>query len=358
MKKIILVLLIIVLIISAVMLLKKRQQAVADLPLPTPLTIQVKVVSATTEHLDQTRSFLAQLSAKESAVISSKLSGRIKEVLVKENQSVKKGDLLLQIDDLEIAAAIKSLQISIKAQKKEVQYAKRLHERNRSLLESGGVAREIFEASEVTYITKQAALEATRQKIIELEVKLGYLNLKAPFAGTVGTIVLREGSLATPGKSLLSINSIGRKLTFGYVPGDIPVQTGQEVFLQGKKVGQIINLYSDAVNGLSVAEVNVETDLALPNNSYVTIDVVTFSGSGCRVPVNALIMTKDGATLMLYQDEKFVSFPITVIANNKEYALIEPCPSAPMALGSAAKLSELPGHGKVLISRSDAHEKQ
>ncbi len=358
MKKIILVLLIIVLIISAVMLLKKRQQAVADLPLPTPLTIQVKVVSATTGSLEQTRPFLAQLTAKEIAAISSKLSGRIKEVLVKENQTVKEGDLLLQIDDLEIVAAIKSQRITLAAQKKEVQYAKTIRERNQSLFEAGGLALEEFEASEVSFTTKQAAFEATRQKIVELEVQLSYLNIKAPFDGIVGTIVSRKGNLATPGKSLLSINSLDRKLIFNYMPGEIDIQTGQEVFLQGEKTGQIINLYSDAVNGLSVAEVNVETALALPNNSYVTIDVVTFSGSGCRVPVNALIMTKAGATLMLYQDEKFASFPVTVIANNKEYALVEPCPTVPVALGSAAKLSELPGHGKVLISRSDAHEKQ
>ena len=358
MKKIITILLTIALIVSAVMLLKKRKQEVKDIPLPIPLTIQVKVISATNERLEQTRPFLAQLASKEIAAISSKLNGRIKEVLVKENQTVKEGDLLLQIDDREIAAGIKSLQVSLGAQKKDVQYAKSLHERNRSLFKVGGLAREKFEASEVSFVTKQAALEGTRQKIVELEVQLSYLNIKAPFAGTVGTIVSRKGNLATPGKSLLSINSIDRKLTFSYVPGDIAVQTGQEVFVKGKKTGRIINLYSDADNGLAVAEVNVESPLALPNNSYVTIDLLTFSGSGCRVPLNALILTKEGAKLMLYQDETFASFPVTIIADNKKHALVEPCPSVPMALGSAAKLSELPGYAKVLINRSDVHEKE
>ena len=356
MKKIIIVLLTIALIVGAAMLLKKRKQSVEDIPLPIPLTLQVKVVSATTEALEQTRPFLAQLASKEIAAISSKLSGWIKEVPVKENQTVKEGDLLLQIDDQEITAVIKSQQITLAAQKKDVKYAKTLHGRNRSLLKAGGLAREEFEASEVSLVRKQAALEAIRQKIVELEVQLSYLNIKAPFDGTVGTIVSRKGNLATPGKSLLSINSIDRKLTFSYVPGITAIQTGQEVFVNGKKTGHIINLYSDADNGLAVAEVNVESPLALPNNSYVNIDVLTFSGNGCRVPLNALIMTKEGAKLMLYQDEKFVSFPVSIIADNKDHALIKPCPSVPMAVGSAAKLSELPGHGKVLINRSDVHE--
>ena len=358
MKKIIIVLLTVAMIVSAVMLFKKRKQSVEDIPLPIPLTLQVKVTSASTERLEQTRPFLAQLASKDIAAISSRLSGRIKEILVKENQTVKEGDLLLQIDDREIVAGIKSLQVSLAAQKKDVQYAKTIHERNRSLLKAGGLAREKFEASEVSYVTKQAALEATRQKIVELEVQLSYLNIKAPFAGTVGTIVSRKGNLATPGKSLLSINSIDRKLTFSYVPGDIAIQTGQEVSVKGKKTGQIINLYSDADNGLAVAEVNVESPLALPNKSYVTIDVLTFSGKGCRVPLDALILTKEGAKLMLYQDEKFASFPVSIIADNKKHALVEPCPSVPMALGSAAKLTELPGYAKVLINRSDVHEKE
>ncbi len=128
--------------------------------------------------------------------------------------------------------------------------------------------------------------------------------------------------------------------------------------MNGEKTGQIINLYSDADNGLAVAEVSVESPLALPNNSYVTIDVLTFSGSGCRVPLNALILIEEGAKLMLYQDKKFAPFPVSIIADNKNHALVEPCPSVPMAIGAAAKLSELPGFAKVLINRGDVHGKE
>jgi RND family efflux transporter MFP subunit len=355
-KKIIIVLLSLALLVSAAMLLKKRKQSVKNAPVPTPLTHQVKVVSASTEHLEQTRPFLAQLASEETAEISSKLSGQIKKVLVRENQPVKKGELLLQIDDLEIVSSIKSLQVSLAAQEKDVHYAKSLHERNRSLFDVGGLAREKFEASEVVLATKQAALETTRQKIIGLEVQLGYLNIKSPFDGTVGTIFSRTGDLASPGKTLFSINSPGQKLTFSYVPGEFAIQTGQEVLLNGRKIGQIIRLYSDADNGLSVAEIGVENHLDMPNNSYVTIDLLTFAGSGCCVPVTALLQKKEGTQVMLYGDGEFAPLPVTIIASNKDNALIEPCPASPVAVGAAAKLSQLPGFGEVLIHRSDADE--
>jgi len=320
------------------------------------LTYQVKIVPPISERLEQTRPFLAQLAALESAEISSKLSGRIKELLVRETQSVKIGDMLLQIDDLDIVSNIKSLQVSIKAQEKDVQYSRSLHERNISLFEVGGLAREKLEASEVVYENKRANLEATRQKIIGLEVQLSYLNIRAPFDGTIGTIFSRPGDLAGPGKPLLSINSPAQKLTFSYVPGDATVQTGQEVFLANRKIGQIITLYSDAENGLAVAEVGVDSPLELPNNSYVSIDLLTFAGTGCRVPLDALLQKKEGAQVMIYTGEAFASFPVTIIADNRDYALVEPCPSAPVAVAAEAKLSQLSSYGYVLVHRSDAHE--
>ena len=356
MKKFIIILLIIALLGSAAMLLKKRKQSIKNTATPTPLTYQVKVISATTGHLEQTRPFLAQLAAQETAEISSKLSGRIKKVLVRENQSVKKGDLLLQIDDLEIVSSIRSLQVNQKAQEKEVHYAGSLHERNRALFKVGGLAREKFEFSEVAYASKQASLEATRQKITALEVQLSYLNIKAPFDGTVGTIFSRKGDLANPGRPLLSINSPGQKLTFSYVPGDLVIRTGLEAFLDGQKIGRIITLYSDAENGLSVAEVSVDSPLEMPNNSYVTIDLLTFADTGCTVPIDALLRNKEGAQVMVHANGEFTPFPVSVIAESREQALVEPCPTSPVAVAAEAKLSQLPGYGHVLIHRSDAHE--
>ncbi len=356
MKKLILLLLVIALGVSGAKLLKKRKQSIKDAPVPTPLTYQVKIISAKTGLLEQTRPFLARLTALKTAEISSKLSGLIKELPVRENQVVQKGDLLLQIDDLEIVSNIKSLQVSMKAQEKDVKYTRSLHERNKALYKVGGLAREKYEGSEVAYGAKQAALEATRQKVIGLEAQLSYLNIKAPFDGVVGTIFSQKGDLASPGKPLLSINSHGQKLTFSYVPGDLAIRTGQNIFQDGSKIGQIIRLYSDAENGLSVAEAAVDTPLDMPNNSYLTIDLLVFADSGCTVPLNALLRTKEGARVMIHENKVFKSLKVDIIAENKAQALIEPCPDSPVAVAAGAKLSQLPSYGSVLVHGSETHE--
>ncbi len=357
MRKFILILLIIALIIGGVMLLKKRKQSIKNQPAPAPPAYQVKVVSAKTAELQQTRSVLALLSARESAEISSKLSGRIEEIFVKEHQIVKKGARLLQIDDREITANIRSLQASLSAQEKDVAYIRSLHKRNKALFEVGGLAREKFEASEVALTTKQAGLEATQQKIAALKVQLSYLKITAPFDGTIGTIFAHTGDLALPGKPILSLNSPEQKLTFSYVPVNIAVEPGQSAFLDGREIGQIANLYSDAANGLSVAEIAVEPPLQKPNNSYLTIDLLTFAGIGCTVPVNTLLKTKETTQIMMYTDGAFKPLSIAVIAENNDHALIEPCPESPIAVATAAKLGMLPGYyDNILINKGDANE--
>ncbi|MCK4708672.1 MAG: efflux RND transporter periplasmic adaptor subunit [Gammaproteobacteria bacterium] len=356
MKKIISLLLVIVVLGCAAMLLKKRKQSIKDTPTATPMTSQVQVVSPKTELLKQSRSFLAQLSTLETAKISSKLSGRIEEVLVSENVLVKQGELLVRVDDAEIRSSIQSLDVTLKAQEKDVRYTSNLHTQNRALFEVGGLALEKLEASEVAYAAKQATLAATRQKITALEVQLDYLNIKAPFTGTVGSVFSRKGALAAPGQPLLTLNSPGQKLIFSYVPGDLDIRSGQEVFHQSQKIGQITKLYSDAKNGLSVAEVGIDTPLERPHTSYLGIDVLVFKDTGCTVPLDALLHTDKGTQVMIHDNGQFMPLPVRVIAENRERALIEPCPTSPVAVAAEAKLSLLPGSDSVMVSRSDTHE--
>ena len=356
MKKITGIVVIIALIVGGVLLLKKRMQGIEKTATPVLLTYPVKVVSPETAFLQQTSQFLARLTSVDSASMASKFSGQIKSVPVTENQKVKNGDLLVQIDDRETVSAIKSLEETLRAQEADLKYTEGLHQRNKALFKVGGLAMEKLEASEVACAGKQAAVEATREKIEALRIQLTYLNIRAPFDGTVGTIFLKEGALAVPGQPLVSIHSINRKLTFNYVPGQPGISEGQDVLSDERKIGKVLKRYMDAQNGLSVAEVVLGVPLEGPNDSYLPIQVVVFAGKGCTVPVNALLHQKEGVQVMVYEDSRFQPFPVTVLAQNKDRALIKPCPTAPVALGTEAKLSLLPTYGPVKISRGKERE--
>ncbi len=356
MKKIVLILLLIILIAAGAVLLKKRKQSMTKAPLATPMTYTVKIVEPETRTVSQTATFLAKLESANSAAISAKLSGRIKTLLVRESQKVDQGELLVRIDDQEIQTAIKALQAQLLFAEKQRNYSKNQYQRNLALFEVGGLAQEKLEDSELVLSSAAATVEDLKQKISSLKNELDYLAIKAPFAGIVGTIFLRQGDLAAPNRPILSLNSRPQKLTFSFTPAKDEICSGQEVRLNHVKTGEITNLYNDATNGLAVAEVVLNKLLERPNGSYLTIEVVSKTASGCAVPISALLHRKAGTSVMLYQEDHFREKPIIVLAQGKEFALIDPPVSHPVAVAAEAKLSLLPTYGKVRIIPGDKNE--
>lgn len=349
MKKSILIILLVILIVAGAVLLKKRRQEVAEAPLAMPMTYSVRTIIPETRTISETSTFLAELKSAKSAAISSKLSGRIKQMPVHESQQVQPGDLLVRIDDQEIVAAIRSLQAQLVAVAKQRDYARTQYERNLALYQAGGLAREKLEGSEVARSSAVAAVEDLQEKISGLKNQLEYLNIRAPFAGIVGTIFLRQGDLASPGRPILTLNSRAQKFTFSFVPETAAVQLGQAVLRNGAKTGQITRLYDDAKNGLSIAEGTPDQRVNLPSGSYLSIEVVTKTATGCALPLQALLHREQGVSVMLHQGDHFAESPVLIQAQDNAFAIITPCITKPVALAAEAKLSLLPSYGTVRI---------
>jgi RND family efflux transporter MFP subunit len=356
MKKIILIILLIVLIAAGAVLLKNRKQSMTKAPLATPMTYTIRTVKPETRTVSQTSAFLAKLESANRAAISSKLSGRIKTLRVRESQKVELGELLVRIDDQEIRTAIKALQAQLLFAKKQHDYSNTQHQRNLALFKIGGLAQEKLEGSEIALSSTEATAEDLKQKISGLKNELDYLEIKAPFAGIIGTIFLRQGDLAAPGRPIISLNSRPQKLTFSFTPGPDEIFPGQEVRLNHEKIGEITNLYNEARNGLAVAEVALNERLERPSGSYLTIAVVTRTASGCAVPISALLHRKEGTSIMFYQDDHFKEKTVIILAQGREFALIDPPLSRPVAVAAEAKLSRLPALGKIRVLSGDKNE--
>ncbi len=349
MKKALFFILAIAILAAAGIVLKKRKDAVASASKPAPITYNVKTVMPQIRDIASSRPFLAKLEAEKSAKLASKLSGRIDRVLVNEGEYVKRGDLLVRIDAQELNANISALQTNLHALQSDTAYTRSRHERNLALYQAGGIAKEQLDASEVALISKQSAVDATRHKINALEIQRDYLDITAPFDGTVGSVMMDEGDLAAPGRVIITINALQQKLTFSYVPDSHPINNEQPLILEGKKIGEITTLYSDAKNGLLVAEASLYKPLPLPNDSYLNIKLLTSQRSGCSVPLNALLHQQDATRVMRYIQNGFLATDVTVIAQDDTYALIEPCPQVPVAVASEAKLSLLPSYANVTV---------
>jgi len=356
MKKILLVLVAAALAFGGVVLFKRAEQAKQATPMPQPPAWRVWTVKPGQRAVRQTADFLARLEARNTASLASKLSGQISELAVRESQPVKAGDLLLRIDDREIRASIDGLRATLASARGQRDYSRKQMERNRALFKSNGISRDRLEASEAAYNTAAAQVRELEQKIRGLENQLNYSRIIAPFDGVVGSIFMREGDLAVPGKPIVSINSLPQKLTFSFIPGAADIQPGQPVLVDGRPLGRLSKLYNDARAGLWVAEVALDERLEQPIGSYLSIAVVTRSGEGCAVPLRALLNRDRHQSVMRYDGERFVEETVEVLAEDAQYALIEPCPQGPVAVAAESKLVLLPAAGSNVTIRGERDE--
>jgi len=352
-KKIIITIVIIVTIAGLMMkgkgLLESRKAEVDNASLPTSAFLRVSVVSPTQGLMQHKESYLARVSSDKSINLSTKLAGYVERVFVEESQKVKKGEVLVQIDETELQSSIKALRTTFAAQHNDLALAKSIHRRNVKLFKVGGLAKEKLDISKVAMQTKESVIENTVQKIEQLNHQLSYLNIVAPFDGEIDAILLHEGDLAASSKPILSMSNGVKKLVFSYVPQDASIQKDQLVWAEGQKVGHIKSIYTTSQNGLASAEVKLAFIPDLPVGSSISIKILTKEAKGCIVPSDTVLHKKEGTFVMTYTEGKFTPFQVNVKMQDADRLLISPCPATVVAKASEAQLAQLPVYDKVQI---------
>jgi len=218
MKKVVGFIIVVLLVAGGVVVLKKKKEELADLPAPAIKSVTVETATPEIRSVEEVRSFMGRYYSAEHPSIASRINGFVQKIYVKEGERVKKGDLLAQIDDRELKAAIEaqkasikalesaieSLKFSLKALKSDLLQAKSTYERNLKLYEAGALAKEKLDLSKVAmelkeskYVTTQKSVEAKSEELraqkAQLDSKvnqLRYASLKAPADATVGEIFL------------------------------------------------------------------------------------------------------------------------------------------------------------------------
>jgi RND family efflux transporter MFP subunit len=163
------------------------------------------------------------IHARETALVSAQVMGRIQQVLVREGDSVQTGQTLVVLDDAALRAAADQAQAALKAaqsQQSAAQSDARLAastlQRYKQLESQKSVSPQ--EMDEVSRRSEAAAarLDAVRSQTDAMRAQesaartmLSYTRLQAPFAGVVTARMADPGTLASPGVPLLQVDRVG-----------------------------------------------------------------------------------------------------------------------------------------------------
>ena len=124
------------------------------------------------------------LMANEMLEIHPEVSGRVTGIFCREGTAVRKGQLLLRMNDADIRAQITKLQ----AQRSLQQTTKG---RQEALLRIGGISRQEYDAT-------QTDIQAINADIAVSQAAISKMQIVAPFDGVIGLRNISPGAIVSP----------------------------------------------------------------------------------------------------------------------------------------------------------------
>lgn len=159
-----------------------------------PRTLEVSVRVLRPENVDRKLLSSGTVLAREEVDLKSEASGRVVGVHFTEGAPVKKGALLIKINDSELRAQVRKLSLQIKlGEEREF--------RQRALLRRQAVSQEEYDVA----LQEKNSLLAERDL---LRAQVDKTEIRAPFDGVVGLKSVSVGSYVSPGTRIAGLFSL------------------------------------------------------------------------------------------------------------------------------------------------------
>ena len=187
-------------------------------PPPPVLTTQVEEVL-----WDETVNALGTVRANEQAMLAPKITERVTAVNFESGQHVKKGELLIQLNDAEQQAQLEEMQAGLDERSRQL-------ERVRSVEDSGALSRSVIDEEVSRFNMARAQVDLAKARVEDR-------RLYAPFDGVVGLRNVSPGELVEAGDDLIEIIDL--------TPVKVDFTIPERHFAQLKS-GQTINARAEA----------------------------------------------------------------------------------------------------------------
>jgi membrane fusion protein (multidrug efflux system) len=204
----------------------------------------------------------ADLRAEVSAVVT--------QVLKENGDAVRKGELLIRLDDMAIRESLQSADASARAAAQAFEQAEKSVQRLKTLQAQGMSSLQALEDAEVRRNSSQSELVASRSRVATAQQQLRRTEVRAPFDGVVSERKASVGDTAQVGKELVKVIGPSSMRFEGLVSADRmhEIKIGQAVsfsvngFPDVQFAGKVRRI--DASANASTRQVEVIVDFADP----------------------------------------------------------------------------------------------
>ncbi|QDZ30603.1 efflux RND transporter periplasmic adaptor subunit [Noviherbaspirillum sp. UKPF54] len=260
------------------------------------------VTQAKRHDLRQLLPLSGSLRAVNQASVKAKVAGEVREVLVREGEPVKAGQVLIKMDVADYQARVDQAKGALMAARGQLDIATKTRDNNKALLGKGFISKNAFDNAESQYEIARANVESARGALDVAQKALSDTVIRAPISGLVSSRSVQPGEKVSADNRLLDVVDLSQMELEAAVPAaDIMhVAPGQEV--QVRIEGMAQRLVG------TVARINPATQAGSRSIMvYVKIDN----------PQNALRVGMFGeAQLTVSKKENVLTVPQTAIQND------------------------------------------
>jgi RND family efflux transporter MFP subunit len=159
------------------------------------------------------------------------VSAVVLQVLKENGEPVKRGDVLVKLDETSIRDSLMSAEEALRAATQAVEQSQRALERLKTLRASGMTSAQALDDAEVRRNTAQSEVSAARARLVAARQQVGRTVVRAPFDGIVSERKVSAGDTAAIGKELLKVIDPTSMRYEGRVSADkiSTVRVGQQV---------------------------------------------------------------------------------------------------------------------------------
>lgn len=228
--------------------------------------LQSEVVAAAPRDLQLLLPLSGGLRALNQASIGAKVGGEVREVLVREGESVRAGQVVARIDATEYEARAAQARGQMLASRGQYENARQTFERNRSLVDRGFISGTAFDKFQSELDVAKANLDAAEAGLAVARKSLADTVVKSPLDGMVAVRSVQPGEKVSPDSPLLQVVDLRTLELEGPVPmGDVGrVTIGQTVQLEvegaGEFEGKLVRINPAVTEGTRSIMVYVRVD--------------------------------------------------------------------------------------------------
>jgi RND family efflux transporter MFP subunit len=196
--------------------------------------------------------------------ITSRFMGFIKNVTVSEGDMVKKGDLLYEIDSIDIDSKKQQAKLSMQIYQNQFETVNRNYQRYLRLFSKGLVSKYEVEQLELSSNNLKDMIKISQAQIDEIQNQYKYLKILAPNDGVIIKKNIESGEMSIPGMTALVLSDLNNLK----IKVDI-----SESDLKNISIDQKVNLNIDSLDFQTTGKISAIIPSSNPMTHTFTIKI-------------------------------------------------------------------------------------